>query len=110
MTHTPGPWTAEGKGGTHDGGSTRQHPCFLGKVLGANGQVIIQNGSFLGVQGATAEEAEDNAKLITSASELLKALKAIATPDFDDARCDFARWLQAHIAIEQATGKNFSHE
>jgi len=72
--HTPGPWLASGKGGTHDGGSSKQHPCFRGSI-DAGLSDIVQFGCFLGVQGRTPKEAEANARLIAAAPELLEALR-----------------------------------
>lgn len=72
--HTPGPWIAYGKGGTHDGGSSMQHPCFRGSV-NAGETAIVQTSCFLGVQGRTPKEAEANARLIAAAPELLAALR-----------------------------------
>ena len=77
MKHTPGPWKANGKGGFEDGGSSSQHPCFVGDIIGANGQTIVGRCTFLSVQGLTPEQAEANAKLIAGAPELLETLADI---------------------------------
>ncbi len=66
---TPGPWHTEGSGGCHDGGSTRSHPHFRGKIEAENGTEIVSFSSFLGVQGRTPQEAEANAGLIAAAPE-----------------------------------------
>lgn len=76
--HTPTPWRAVGQGGTADGGSSKQHPCFLGRILNDDGQVIVSDGMFLGVIGATPEEAEANAEFIVRAVNSHEDLLAIA--------------------------------
>jgi hypothetical protein len=56
-----------------DGGSTKLHPCFEGRIVAANGQEIVATGCFLGVRGNTAREAEANAELIVRAVNSLEA-------------------------------------
>lgn len=60
IKHTPGPWDSVGKGDMRDGGSSKLHACFCGKIVAKNGQTIISHSSFLGVVGKSPEEAEAN--------------------------------------------------
>lgn len=75
---TPGPWIARGEGGTSDGGSNKQHPCFNGMVSAWNsGQIIVQQSTLIGIQGKTPKEAEANARLIAAAPEMYELLEAV---------------------------------
>lgn len=67
-----------GEGGESFGGSTKQYPCLLGSIDAENGQVIVQHGSLLGVQGEQPEEAEINAHGIAAVPDLIDALVWIA--------------------------------
>ncbi len=72
--HTPGPWSARGRGGMSDGGSTMMHSHFRGDIV-HNRRTIISSSSLLGIQGDTPSEAEANARLIAAAPELLEACR-----------------------------------
>lgn len=72
---TRGPWQAIGKGDKLDGGSSKKHPCFNGRIVAANGERIVSTSSLLGVTGATPKEAEANARLIAAAPSLYDAAK-----------------------------------
>jgi len=87
MAHTPGPWQANGVGGTHDGGSNKQHPHFRGDVVASNGQPIVSFLSLLGVQGENPKEAEANAHLIAAAPCLLAACKEILAHECEEKPC-----------------------
>ena len=93
MTHTPGPWTVEGKAG------------YEAPVIRGNGRAIAK---VLYDGGSEDREVDDNAVLIAAAPELLAAAKLIreetprAYPACQCERCIAVRQLDAIIA--QAEG------
>jgi hypothetical protein len=107
---TPGPWRAVGKGGTCDGGSTKQHPCFVGQITAKGNRPIVQQSTFLGVQGKTPEEAQGNAQLIVALRNAAPALldvaqKAQALADVMNDGTNLAPWWDARDALREALAK-----
>lgn len=99
-----GPWKAVGKGDMHDGGSSVLHPCFRGSIVAADGHRIIAFGCFLGITGATPEEAEANAKLIAAASDLFKACSLALSFCYGSTNDNPEKYLERAIAKAEGRG------
>lgn len=95
---TPGPWEVNVKAGRVTVIPSSFKPEIAGSINQINDGCVIA--SLFG------PDAETNAHLLVSASNLLKALQLIAETDFVDAALDPQRAIRiAKEAIQKATGE-----